>query len=432
MEKITQNIEDTNHNCQFCTRNFKSEQGLKYQMQKIHPLDLTSGLSCYTCNKTFTKRDLIENHFKTVKHQLECKKLLEEEKREQNCQTYRKLLMKMDNFKTRPISVKTWDLNRKTPLNIPLDSTSKLEDPRLHRRKRQAILDPRPEKSRKLNSEDLSKKQLNPAEKDNFKPFEDISRELHENLPKQDFPVTIKEDRPKSEEIYIENCIAAKPSNEGRSTLFSTKIPDSYKTIQDPSENTESAKTDGIPSKSNEIKSTPQDLTEDRSKSKEIYTENCIAAKPSNEGRSTLFSAKIPDSYKTIQDPTENPEITQIDGIPSKSDEIQSTFQDQTEKSEKQPNSSPVTRSILKQLLHEDPQDLVEIYLPTSEEDTINQDLDKFITEYLENNLIETRTVKLNNEWRITDSIGTPDFPELLKEDPNFDLLTFITEKMPF
>ena len=145
----------------------------------------------------------------------------------------------------------------------------------------------------------------------------------------------------------------------------------------------------------------------------------------------SCFSAKIPDSYKTIQDPTENPEFTQIDDIPSKSDEIQSTFQDQTEKtekSEKQPNSSPGTRSTLKQLPHEDQQDLVEIYLPTSKEDTIDQDLDKFITEYLEKNLIETRTVKLNNEWRITDSIGTPDFPELLKEDPNFDLLTFITD----
>ena len=429
MEKITQNIEDTDHNCQFCTRSFKSEQGLKYHMKKIHPLDLTSGLSCYTCNKTFTKRDLIENHFKTVKHQLECKKLFEEEKREQNCQIYRKLLMKMDNSKTRPISVKTWDLNRKIPLNIPLESTSKLEDPRLNRRKRQAILDPRPKKSRKLNSEDLSKKQLNLAEKDNF---EDTSIELCENHTKQDIPETMKEDKPKSEEIYTENCIAAKPSNEGRSTLFSTKIPDSYKTIQDLPENTESVQIDGIPSKSNEINSTFQDLTEDTSKSKEIYIANCIAAKPSNEGRSTLFSAKTPNSYKTIQNPTENPEFTQIDVIPCKSDEIQSIFQDPIEKSEEQQNSSPGTRSTLKQLPPKDSQDLVEIYLSTSEEDTIDQDLDKFITEYLEKNLIETRTVKLNNEWRITDSIGTPDFPELLKEDPNFNLLTFITEKMPF
>ena len=366
MEKINQNIVETDQNCQFCTRNFKSEQGLNYHMQKIHPLDLTSGLSCYTCNKTFTKRDLIENHFKTVKHQLECKKLLEEEKREQNCQTYRKLLMKMDNFKTRPISMKTWDLNRKQPLNIPLESTSNLEDPRLHRRKRQAILDPRPEKSRKLNSEDLSEKQPDSAEKDQCKPFEDSSRNSCENLSKQDIPKPIKEDRPRREEIYSENCIAAKPSSEGRSTLISSKIPNSFKTFQDPT--------------------------------------------------------KIP----------ENPELAQMDGIPSKSDEIQSTFQDPIEESEDKPNSNPGTRSTLKQLPHEDPQDLVEIYLPTSEEDTIDQDLDRFIKEYLETNLKETKTVKLNNEWRITDSIGTPDFPELLKEDPNFDLLTFITEKMPF
>ena len=38
----------------------------------------------------------------------------------------------------------------------------------------------------------------------------------------------------------------------------------------------------------------------------------------------------------------------------------------------------------------------------------------------------ETRTVNLNNEWIITDTI------ELLQEDSNFDLLTFITEKLPY
>ena len=51
-------------------------------------------------------------------------------------------------------------------------------------------------------------------------------------------------------------------------------------------------------------------------------------------------------------------------------------------------------------------------------------DLKQFIEKYVSK---ETRTVFLNNEWIITDSIGNPDFPDLLQEDPNFDLLTFIT-----
>ena len=47
-----------------------------------HPSNVKSGLSCFTCNKTFSKRDQIENPYKTVKHQLECRKLLEEESRD--------------------------------------------------------------------------------------------------------------------------------------------------------------------------------------------------------------------------------------------------------------------------------------------------------------------------------------------------------------
>ena len=74
-------------------------------------------------------------------------------------------------------------------------------------------------------------------------------------------------------------------------------------------------------------------------------------------------------------------------------------------------------------------EDEVQIHLSASDENLFNTDLDQFIEQYLP---IETRTVNLNNEWNITDTIGNPDFPQLLQEDPNFDLLTFITEKLPF
>ena len=69
-------------NCNYCDLCCKSEAGLQNHMQKKHPLDVNSGLTCYTCNKIFSKRDLIENHFKTVKHQLECRRLKKEEQAE--------------------------------------------------------------------------------------------------------------------------------------------------------------------------------------------------------------------------------------------------------------------------------------------------------------------------------------------------------------
>ena len=74
-------------------------------------------------------------------------------------------------------------------------------------------------------------------------------------------------------------------------------------------------------------------------------------------------------------------------------------------------------------------EDEVQIHLSASDEKLFNTDLDQFIEQYLPT---ETRTVNLNNEWIITDTIGNPDFQQRLQEDPNFDLLTFITEKLPF
>ena len=72
-------------------------------------------------------------------------------------------------------------------------------------------------------------------------------------------------------------------------------------------------------------------------------------------------------------------------------------------------------------------EDKVKIHLWASDEKLFDTDLDQFIEQYLPT---ETRTVNLNNEWIITDTIGNPDFPQLLQEDPNFDLLTFITDKI--
>ena len=47
-------------------------------------------------------------------------------------------------------------------------------------------------------------------------------------------------------------------------------------------------------------------------------------------------------------------------------------------------------------------------------------------------NIVETRRVYINNEWKITDTIGTSDFDELISNQPDIDWLSFITENNLF
>ena len=47
-------------------------------------------------------------------------------------------------------------------------------------------------------------------------------------------------------------------------------------------------------------------------------------------------------------------------------------------------------------------------------------------------NIVETRRVYINNEWKITDTIGISDFDELVYNQPEIDWLSFITENNLF
>ena len=47
-------------------------------------------------------------------------------------------------------------------------------------------------------------------------------------------------------------------------------------------------------------------------------------------------------------------------------------------------------------------------------------------------NIVETRRVYINNEWKITDTIGTSNFDELISNQPDIDWLSFITENNLF
>ena len=126
------------HPCDFCNKICKSTAGLMSHMNKIHPLDSPSSLTCYTCNKLFTNRDLIENHYKTVKHQLECKKMraleqVEKTNPEAGIKKYRKNLLEITHFKAPEYRPRRW-ISEETR-KIPLESEEILKDPRLFKRK---------------------------------------------------------------------------------------------------------------------------------------------------------------------------------------------------------------------------------------------------------------------------------------------------------
>ena len=48
-------------------------------MKRIHPHDMASDVCCWTCNKPFTKRQMLYQHFSTVQHQINCRRFREGE-----------------------------------------------------------------------------------------------------------------------------------------------------------------------------------------------------------------------------------------------------------------------------------------------------------------------------------------------------------------
>ena len=123
----------------------------------------------------FTKRDLTENHYKTVAHQIECRKLQKEEEVKKTKikeeLEYRRRLFEMKNFKARPYTVRKWETE--ATLLIPLESKEPLQNPRRKPQKQQIFSTCKiPEKSKKTeNSKELNAKAIaKPQVIDGFKP----------------------------------------------------------------------------------------------------------------------------------------------------------------------------------------------------------------------------------------------------------------------
>ena len=124
--------------CKYCEKTFRSEAGELNHMKRMHPLDMESDARCWTCNKAFTKRQLLYQHYSTVLHQLNCKKHNEGETPEEEeklresphngrstlkqAKSYRKSLMERP-VRFHPYKKKPLCSLRSTPTIIPLEPT---------------------------------------------------------------------------------------------------------------------------------------------------------------------------------------------------------------------------------------------------------------------------------------------------------------------
>ena len=82
-------IED--RKCEFCPFSAKSRSGLQNHIHRKHSIE-NSGLQCWTCGKQFTKQELIDQHYKTVLHQINCKKVENEDRSEKPTETIENII----------------------------------------------------------------------------------------------------------------------------------------------------------------------------------------------------------------------------------------------------------------------------------------------------------------------------------------------------
>ena len=68
--------------CTYCDFKSKNQAGLINHIHRKHRIEEPSSLECWTCGKQFSKEDLLNQHYKTVLHQINCRKFLKDDMRE--------------------------------------------------------------------------------------------------------------------------------------------------------------------------------------------------------------------------------------------------------------------------------------------------------------------------------------------------------------
>ena len=215
----------------------------------------------------------------------------------------------------------------------------------------------------------------------------------------------------KSETINIEGLLVIEvPTN----TTTSTISPVMFKVIEDtsnisPPRSTQNFKVQQEEMQKN-VKITPFEETIKVQGTEEISNISPIGSTPGRE-----------------ENTNGNTELKEI----AKTTKLQQIQEDTTRL---EPNATTSKNTISTGLRSTLEQDAVILQVTDEEDQEFPEELNNLINSFnpIDNEIAETRKVYLNNDSQITDSIGNPDFIGLIENNSNMDLLSFITEKLPY
>ena len=335
-------------------------------MQKMHPLDVDSGLSCFTCNKTFSKRDLIENHFKTVKHQLECKRLMESDRVDLTTSEYRKRLFQMDNFACRPYRKRKWESDETLDIPLEKEENQQISDPRLKR----------------------EHKRIKTTKAQEYRDSRDQTESITQKAVITKFAEECKT-------VNIEDLLVIEVGTKTTNTIG----PVMFKLIEETA-------------KSTEIK-----VQQER--------------RQENEKITTAIEERGTDKIIHIRSTPENAEKTGGNNKVKEIAKSTESTENHTDPDQVEPTATSSQKTGTRSTLE---QDTVILQVTDEEDQEFPEELNNLINTIfpIDTEITETRKVYLNNDWQVTDTIGNPDFIGLIEENSNMDLLSFITDKLPY
>ena len=127
-------------NCEYCDFKCKSAAGLLNHIHRKHSLEKPSGLECWTCRKQFSQEELLNQHYKTVLHQINCRKVQTEEMSEMPPKTITEIIQEHRECKRKtPQNQRLRLYERPVPSSIQ-PKRRKLKTPTRYLRKDPAII----------------------------------------------------------------------------------------------------------------------------------------------------------------------------------------------------------------------------------------------------------------------------------------------------
>ena len=127
-------------NCEYCEFKCKSTTGLLNHIHRKHNLEKTSGLECWTCRKQFSKEDLLNQHFKTVLHQINCRKVQNEEMSEMPPKTITEIIQEHRESKRKMPKSPRFRLYERPVTSSIQPKRRKMKTPTRYLRKEAAII----------------------------------------------------------------------------------------------------------------------------------------------------------------------------------------------------------------------------------------------------------------------------------------------------